>query len=1306
MRKKTLIMMVVVFSLLFGTATVSAGPEFFITLGSNTEKGGQLGTNHSGNPKDWDALHSQYNGSIVTYPRIGNALNSNMTFLWTREEGDNQAYKMKTSFDINRDTAVPVVLEVGFDQVYSHTQVAWPGGYWVSNDVYWQNPLDASPNAAGSYTLNSDEKSVIVPANVNKLYIRIRVADTGAGGFTHITNGSISFTAVDYSDEDEASSLPERNVVTEGADPTGVVDSTSIIQAAMDQGGSIYFPSGIYKISKTLVITKPYTELRGGRGSIIKVAANTPVTAISNTLSKGVWNLHNIVIRDLTILNDLSNSVPGDNLQFTQGISFQGVRDSHIENVVVKNFQHDNIYIGYSKNIVVESVQTVGARHGITVNGHFDGGRYGVWNVQISNAHTTDTFDTGIVIGFFSHYVSVSNSIIENSWAHGIDIFNSSHIVIDGNTIKNWNVPHGPNNAQIGQSVGVFVHPDWGISTFIPTEDVVITGNTVIYDKQLPVGITPIGIEVTGNVDTASITGNQIIGAYRGFYLREQPYDIFYTNRPDQRVDENASMAPRNVVFSSNVIRGQKSSVLKVESAIVMPALIANNIFTSSSTGAVEINVPLSSKVALQGNSFYGGGLDEMNLPTGVNWNNNLIYAPLTLELTAARTTIVNQLLSFTATAIGEAGRTLTYSATGLPQGASLDSATGVFTWTPTEGDQGQIYPVIFFVSDGTNTVSKTVTITVNSDIAPVDATIAASITEPTNNDVIVTISYPTDAATKEYKVGTSGAWTAYTGPIAISTNDTVYTRGTSALGSMSNITNLVVSNIDKIAPVSIASVGPDATMGSNGKYISDVTITIAASDELSGIVRTEYRINNGPWAIYTGSIPAYGDGIYTFEYRSVDHAGNVETIKSMDFEVSNNRQSTEPSTGPITTSTVIVEPTSTPKSTGEPIKVKSEVTFDKTTHIATSTINAADWAKAQLEVKSDSTGKTTIRIEVDAVPGAKEYVQILPSEAISSNNKSASIEVVTSLASMIIPSNMFQELPSGDVGIHISRVDSNTLDDKTKKQVGEYPVFELNIQAGGKTIPWNNPNAPVTVSVPYTPTAKELKNPEHIVIWYIDGEGEIHAVPNGKYDPLTGHVKFSTTHFSKYAISYVEKTFNDIVTVNWAKKQIELLASKGIVNGASDSEFIPFQAVTRADFLVLLVRTLELQGALGDPFADVSEDSYYSEALRIARSLGVATGGGDNRFEPLAPITREDIMVLTDRALKAVGKQRATDSSGDVLGGFNDTADISGYAKGSVSALIQMGLIQGTGQAVRPKETANRAQTAVLMYNLYQYIK
>src|SRR5262249_6942482 len=53
-------------------------------------------------------------------------------------------------------------------------------------------------------------------------------------------------------------------------------------------------------------------------------------------------------------------------------------------------------------------------------------------------------------------------------------------------------------------------------------------------------------------------------------------------------------------------------------------------------------------------------------------------------------------------------GTALTYSATGLPEGAVLDPQTGQFTWTPGPAQAGD-YPVTFAVSDGTLTTTRSV---------------------------------------------------------------------------------------------------------------------------------------------------------------------------------------------------------------------------------------------------------------------------------------------------------------------------------------------------------------------------------------------------------------------------------------------------------------------------------------------------------------------------------------------------------------------------------------------------------------------
>ena len=92
----------------------------------------------------------------------------------------------------------------------------------------------------------------------------------------------------------------------------------------------------------------------------------------------------------------------------------------------------------------------------------------------------------------------------------------------------------------------------------------------------------------------------------------------------------------------------------------------------------------------------------------------NILNSPPVLNPIGNKEVNEEQTLSFTTTGSDYEGETLSYSATGLPAGASYDPNTGVFTWTPTF-DQAGDYTITFTVSAGTLSDSETLTITVNN---------------------------------------------------------------------------------------------------------------------------------------------------------------------------------------------------------------------------------------------------------------------------------------------------------------------------------------------------------------------------------------------------------------------------------------------------------------------------------------------------------------------------------------------------------------------------------------------------------------
>jgi hypothetical protein len=81
-----------------------------------------------------------------------------------------------------------------------------------------------------------------------------------------------------------------------------------------------------------------------------------------------------------------------------------------------------------------------------------------------------------------------------------------------------------------------------------------------------------------------------------------------------------------------------------------------------------------------------------------------------------------------------------------------------------------------------------------------------------------------------------------------------------------------------------------DATAPStSGNVISattQATITLAASDALSGVSSTSYRLNGGATQLYRGPITLSNPGSYTISYFSADRAGNLEASQTLTVTV------------------------------------------------------------------------------------------------------------------------------------------------------------------------------------------------------------------------------------------------------------------------------------------------------------------------------------------------------------------------------------------------------------------------------------
>ncbi len=342
--------------------------------------------------------------------------------------------------------------------------------------------------------------------------------------------------------------------------------------------------------------------------------------------------------------------------------------------------------------------------------------------------------------------------------------------------------------------------------------------------------------------------------------------------------------------------------------------------------------------------------------------------------------------------------------------------------------------------------------------------------------------------------------------------------------------------------------------------------------------------------------------------------------------------------------------------------------------------------------------------IDLPSIPDAESYTLEILAGYLSGTAGGGAVTFNTDVGSVNIPGNMLSGMPETEgkeAGITIGEADKNSLPDDLKEIIGDRPLIRLTLSIDGKQTNWSNPNAAVTVSIPYTPTAEELANPESIVIWYIDGLGNVVTVPNGHYDPVTGTVIVDVTHFSDYAVAYNRVSFKDVAATAWYNKAVSFIAAREITTGTGNGNYSPDAKLTRGEFMVMLMKAygIEPDTSRSDNFTD-GGSTYYTGYLAAAKRLGISAGVGNNMFAPGKEITRQEMFTLLYNALKVIG-QLPQDDARKTLYDFSDAGQIESWAKDAMTLLAGTGIIEESGEKLIPTSTVTRAELAQVLYNL-----
>lgn len=160
-----------------------------------------------------------------------------------------------------------------------------------------------------------------------------------------------------------------------------------------------------------------------------------------------------------------------------------------------------------------------------------------------------------------------------------------------------------------------------------------------------------------------------------------------------------------------------------------------------------------------------------------------------------------------------------------------------------------------------------------------------------------------------------------------------------------------------------------------------------------------------------------------------------------------------------------------------------------------------------------------------------------------------------------------------------------------------------------------------------------------------------------------------------------------------WGKEAVEYVTEHKLMNGVGGGAFDPYGYADRSMVATLIWRMAGSPlGNITGTFSDVPLGQWYSDAIDWAAETGVVTGSDNGKFDPFSVVTRQDLAVMLYR----YAGSPAADVT--VLSWYTDYTQVSGYAANAMAWAVEMGIINGSGTALMPRDGTTRVQLAAIL--------
>jgi hypothetical protein len=178
------------------------------------------------------------------------------------------------------------------------------------------------------------------------------------------------------------------------------------------------------------------------------------------------------------------------------------------------------------------------------------------------------------------------------------------------------------------------------------------------------------------------------------------------------------------------------------------------------------------------------------------------------------------------------------------------------------------------------------------------------------------------------------------------------------------------------------------------------------------------------------------------------------------------------------------------------------------------------------------------------------------------------------------------------------------------------------------------------------------------------------------------------------------EQWFEDVKKKAWYYDSVYYVYNNGLMNGTSSTPmlFSPNAALTRGMIVTILYRasgTPDVSG-FSNPFNDVPEGEWYTEAVKWAAANEIINGYGAGKYGPDDNVIREQLAAILMRYAEFLDKELPKERE---YTGFADERRILSYAKDAVIALYSASIINGRqGNIFDPQGIAARAEIAAML--------